>query len=177
MLFSLTQEVKSSDNDTRIAISESSSESDDMTTCWSIAFHNSDSFGNLGYCQNHFVCIYHRILHTASVLCQRSVSDLTCILIPNTLYRSKINWIDILKLQMIGFDNESILDISNSFPDLLIIQLINNRATLTCAQVLTNTCLWCKFSYFFPRTFCVYPSRHACVLISTNLAIFTCTWC
>jgi hypothetical protein len=46
---------------------------------------------------------------------------------------------DILKLQMIGFENESILDIWNSFPKLLISQLINNRATLTCAQVLTNT--------------------------------------
>jgi hypothetical protein len=46
---------------------------------------------------------------------------------------------DILKLQMIGFENESILDIWNSFPKLLIAQLINNRATLTCAQVLTNT--------------------------------------
>jgi len=74
-----------------------------------------------------------------TTVCQRSESDLTCISTPKTLYRSKINWIDILKLQMIGFDKESILDIRNSFPNLLIVQLINNRATLTCAQVLTNT--------------------------------------
>ena len=78
------------------------------------------------------------VYYLDTTVCQRSVSDLTCRSTPKTLYRSKINWIDILKLEMIGFDNESILDIRNSFPDLLIVHLINNRATLTCAQVLTN---------------------------------------
>ena len=78
------------------------------------------------------------VYYLDTTVCQRSVSDLTCRSTPKTLYRSKINWIDILKLEMIGFDNESILDIRNSFPDLLIVHLINNSATLTCAQVLTN---------------------------------------
>ena len=41
--------------------------------------------------------------------------------------------------KLIGFDKESILDIRNSFPNSLIVQLINNRAILTCAQVLINT--------------------------------------
>ena len=85
---------------------------------------------------------------------------------------------------MIGFDNESILDIRNSFPDLLIVQLINNRATLTCSLVLTNEQVTVKvnghvcdvrFHTFFFVHFVLYPSRHGCVLINTNLAIFTCT--
>lgn len=57
---------------------------------------------------------------------------------PHVLYKSRMRWIGVMQLIIVGFDAKSLIDIRSSFPDIHIVKLFS-REELTCSQMIRSS--------------------------------------